>query len=192
MAAVRRRGDGAAGNGSLGAILYVDRTGTPWRCFPPRLRPVGSRCTVYEYFAAWQKDGAFVQLNGLLRRLVRETEGRAPSRAHAGWTPRAPKASADVPTAGQGIHAGKQIAAPYGPVGLCRWCGRHEAGGQARGRPDQESGAAAPAVEPRMTAADRREKPGAIVVGVDGSDSSKQPFAGPCEGRSASMVWRKR
>lgn len=32
--------------------------------------------TVYGYFAKWQKDGVFAQLNGLLRELVRRKEGR--------------------------------------------------------------------------------------------------------------------
>ncbi|MEU9404244.1 DUF317 domain-containing protein [Streptomyces sp. NPDC048281] len=32
--------------------------------------------TAYGYFAAWQKEGTFDRLNGLLRRLVREAEGR--------------------------------------------------------------------------------------------------------------------
>lgn len=32
--------------------------------------------TVYGYFAKRQKDGAFAQLNGLLRELVRQQEGQ--------------------------------------------------------------------------------------------------------------------
>lgn len=32
--------------------------------------------TVYGHFAAWSKEGIFDQLSGLLRRLVREAEGR--------------------------------------------------------------------------------------------------------------------
>ncbi|CAM5615755.1 Transposase OS=Streptomyces aurantiogriseus OX=66870 GN=GCM10010251_24970 PE=4 SV=1 [Streptomyces aurantiogriseus] len=44
-----------------------------WRCLPHDFAPWE---TVYRYFAAWQKEGVFDQLNGLLRRLVREAEGR--------------------------------------------------------------------------------------------------------------------
>ncbi|MFC5785590.1 transposase, partial [Streptomyces aureus] len=55
--------------GQMDAVLYVDRTGIPWRYVPHDFAPWE---TVYGYFAAWQKDGVFDQLNGLLRRLVRE------------------------------------------------------------------------------------------------------------------------
>ncbi|GGR62183.1 hypothetical protein GCM10010251_93690 [Streptomyces aurantiogriseus] len=57
----------------MDAILYVDRTGIPWRYLPHEFAPWE---TVYGHFAAWQKDGVFDQLNGLLRRLVGEAEGR--------------------------------------------------------------------------------------------------------------------
>jgi transposase len=57
----------------MDAILYVDRTGIAWRYLPHDFPPWE---TVYGYFAAWQKEGIFDQLNGLLRRLVREAEGR--------------------------------------------------------------------------------------------------------------------
>ncbi len=57
----------------MDAVLHVDRTGIPWRYLPHDFTPWE---TVYGYFAAWQKDGVFDQLNGLLRRLVREAAGR--------------------------------------------------------------------------------------------------------------------
>lgn len=57
----------------MDAILYVDRTGIPWRYLPHGFAPWE---TVYGYFAAWQKDGVSTQLNGLLRQLVRQAEGR--------------------------------------------------------------------------------------------------------------------
>jgi transposase len=57
----------------MDAIPYVDRTGIAWRYLPHDFPPWE---TVYYYFAAWQKEGLFDQLNGLLRRLVREAEGR--------------------------------------------------------------------------------------------------------------------
>jgi transposase len=57
----------------MDAILYVDRTGIPWRYLP---HDFALWETVYGYFVAWQKHGVFDQLNGLLRRLVRKAEGR--------------------------------------------------------------------------------------------------------------------
>ena len=50
----------------MNAILYVDRTGVQWRYLPHDFPPWE---TVYGYFAKWQKDGVFAQLNGLLRRV---------------------------------------------------------------------------------------------------------------------------
>src|SRR4051812_33693679 len=55
----------------MAALLYVARTGIPWRYLPHDFAPWE---TVYGYFAAWQKEGVFDRLNGLLRRLVREAE----------------------------------------------------------------------------------------------------------------------
>ncbi|GAA2463344.1 hypothetical protein GCM10010405_54780 [Streptomyces macrosporus] len=57
----------------LNAILCVDRTGAQWRYLPHDFPPWE---TVYGYFAKWQKDGVFAQLNGLLRELVRQ-QGRS-------------------------------------------------------------------------------------------------------------------
>jgi transposase len=38
----------------MNAILYVDRTGVPWRHLPHDFPPWA---TVYGYFATWQQDG---------------------------------------------------------------------------------------------------------------------------------------
>ncbi|MDQ0401476.1 transposase [Streptomyces sp. DSM 40167] len=57
----------------MNAILYVDRTGIPWRYLSHAFAPWEA---VYGYFATWQKEGVFDQLNGLLRRLARRAEGR--------------------------------------------------------------------------------------------------------------------
>ncbi|GII94751.1 hypothetical protein Ssi02_49820 [Sinosporangium siamense] len=59
----------------MNAVLYVDRTGIPWRYLPHEYPPWQ---TVYGYFAHWQKDGVLAQLNGLLRRLARIAAGRTP------------------------------------------------------------------------------------------------------------------
>ncbi|SOE25076.1 Putative transposase of IS4/5 family [Streptomyces sp. OK228] len=44
-----------------------------WRYLPHDFPPWES---VYGDFAKWQKDGVFAQLNGLLRELVRQKEGK--------------------------------------------------------------------------------------------------------------------
>ncbi len=56
-------------------LLYVARTGIPWRYLP---HDYPHWNTVYHYFARWEQDGIFEQLNALLRRRVREDEGRTP------------------------------------------------------------------------------------------------------------------
>jgi transposase len=57
----------------MNAILYVERTGVQWRYLPHDFTHWN---TVYGYFAKWADEGVFAQLNGLLRRLLREKEGR--------------------------------------------------------------------------------------------------------------------
>jgi transposase len=89
------------------AILYIDRTGIPWRYLPHDYPPWP---TVYGYFAHWQKDGVFTQLNGMLRRLVRTAEGRDPEPTACVIDAQSVKTSANVPAATQGIDAGKKIA----------------------------------------------------------------------------------
>jgi transposase len=56
----------------MNAILYVDRTGCQWAYLPHDFPP---HQTLYGYFAKWQTDGIFAQLNGL-RELVRQQEGK--------------------------------------------------------------------------------------------------------------------
>ncbi|MET9648390.1 IS5 family transposase [Streptomyces syringium] len=90
----------------MNAVLYVDRTGTPWRYLPhdfPHWR------TIYGYFAAWQQDGIFEQLAGLLRRLVREAEGRNAEPSACVPDSQTVKISANVHLADQGTDAGKRI-----------------------------------------------------------------------------------
>lgn len=57
----------------LDAVLYVNRTGIPWRYLP---HDYPHWNTVYAYFARWQKEGVFDQLDNLLRRQIRRREGR--------------------------------------------------------------------------------------------------------------------
>ncbi|WP_328879185.1 IS5 family transposase [Streptomyces sp. NBC_00299] len=90
----------------MNAILYVDRTGIPWRYLPHDFAPWA---TVYGYFAKWQQDGVFEQLTGLLRRLVREAEGRRAEPSACVLDSQTIKTSANVHLADQGTDAGKRI-----------------------------------------------------------------------------------
>ncbi len=62
--------------------------------------------TVYGYFAKWQKEGVFVQLNGLLRDLVRQREGRDGEPSACAIDAQSVKASTSVHASSQGIDAG--------------------------------------------------------------------------------------
>ncbi|WP_274565057.1 IS5 family transposase [Streptomyces spiramyceticus] len=90
----------------LNAILYVDRTGVQWRYLPHDFPPWE---TVYGYLAKWQKDGVFAQLNGLLRELVRQQEGRRADPSACVIDAQSVKTSTNVPAVSQGIDAGKRI-----------------------------------------------------------------------------------
>ncbi|MBJ6630384.1 IS5 family transposase [Streptomyces griseoincarnatus] len=91
----------------MDAILYVDRTGIPWRYLPHDFPP---HQTVYGYFAKWETDGIFDQLTGLLRRLVREREGRDAHPSACVLDSQSVKTSANVHLADQGYDAAKKIA----------------------------------------------------------------------------------
>jgi transposase len=105
----------------MDAILYVDRTGIPWRYLP---HDFAAWETVYGYFAAWQKEGIFDQLNGVLRHLVREAEGRDPEPSACVLDTQSIKTSANMPAAGQGIDTDKKISGIVDggliPEGRCR------------------------------------------------------------------------
>lgn len=65
--------------------------------------------SAYGYFARWQKDGIFAYLNGLLRELVREQEGRNIEPLACVIDAQSVKTSTSVPAASQGTDAGKKI-----------------------------------------------------------------------------------
>ncbi|MFB7618508.1 IS5 family transposase, partial [Kitasatospora sp. NPDC056181] len=65
--------------------------------------------TVYAYFAHWQRDGVFEQLNGLLRRLIRAAGGRSPEPTACIVDSQSIKTSTNVPAATQGVDAAKKI-----------------------------------------------------------------------------------
>lgn len=103
----------------MNAILYVDRTGMPWRYLPHDFPPWA---TAYGYFAKWQQDGVFEQLTGLLRRLVREAEGRGAQPSACVLDSQTVKTSADVHltdqarTPGNGSSAARATSAATPPA----------------------------------------------------------------------------
>ncbi|MEU9609733.1 IS5 family transposase [Streptomyces sp. NPDC048057] len=90
----------------MNAILYVDRTGVQWRYLPHDFPHWNS---VYGYFAKWQKDGIFTQLNGLLRELVREREGRNAEPSACVIDAQSVKTSTSVPATSQGTDNANKI-----------------------------------------------------------------------------------
>ena len=60
----------------VNTILYVFRSGSPWRLLPKCFPPHG---TVYRYFAAWRDDGLWARINHHLLMAAREADGRAAS-----------------------------------------------------------------------------------------------------------------
>jgi transposase len=57
----------------VNALLYITRSGCPWRMMPKDLPPWR---IVYWYFMLWKKDGTIDRLHDLLRGDVRVAEGR--------------------------------------------------------------------------------------------------------------------
>ncbi|WAU82262.1 IS5 family transposase [Streptomyces sp. Qhu-G9] len=90
----------------MDAILYVDRTGVQWRCLPHDFPHWN---TVYGYFTKWQQEGVFAQLNGLLRQLLRQKEGRESEPSACVIDAQSVKTSSSVHASSQGIDAGKKI-----------------------------------------------------------------------------------
>ncbi|MDX2565517.1 IS5 family transposase, partial [Streptomyces sp. TX20-6-3] len=90
----------------MDAILYVDRTGVQWRYLPHDFPHWN---TVYGYFAKWADEGVFAQLNGLLRQLLREKEGRNGEPSACVIDAQSVKTSTSVPASSQGVDAGKKI-----------------------------------------------------------------------------------
>ena len=88
------------------AILYINRTGIAWRYMPHDLPPWQ---TVYWYFKTWTTDGIFTDLNYRLNGLVRTKTGRQAEPSASIMDSQSIKTSTNVPTATQGIDAGKRI-----------------------------------------------------------------------------------
>ena len=60
----------------VNAILYVLRSGCPWRMLPKEFPP---RSTIQRYFAAWRDGGLWMRINRHLLMAVREAAGREAS-----------------------------------------------------------------------------------------------------------------
>ena len=60
----------------IDGILYVLRSGCPWRMIPHDLPPWS---TVWGYFRRWRNDGTWEGIHDALRPRVREAEGREPT-----------------------------------------------------------------------------------------------------------------
>jgi transposase len=89
------------------AILYLNRTGIPWKYLPHDFPPHG---TVYSYYAAWRDEGIFARLGYELTGLARVKEGREPEPTAAVIDTQSIKTSTNVPLTSQGTDAGKKIA----------------------------------------------------------------------------------
>jgi transposase len=90
----------------MNAILYVDRTGIPWRYLPHDFPP---HQTVYGYFARWEADGIFDQLTGPLRGKVRQAEDRTSEPSACLIDSQSIKTSATVHLSSQGTDPAKKI-----------------------------------------------------------------------------------
>lgn len=51
------------------AVLWVTRTGTPWRDLPAEF---GKWQTAYHYFSRWRDEGTFAAVNGRLQSMLAE------------------------------------------------------------------------------------------------------------------------
>ena len=64
----------------VNAILYILRSGCPWRILPKDFEP---RSTVQRYFYTWRDDGVWESINHDLRTAVRKRPGARPARRPA-------------------------------------------------------------------------------------------------------------
>src|SRR6266699_2516205 len=89
----------------VNAMLYVLRSGCPWRLLPHEFPACG---TVYYYFRKWQREGIWDQLLHTLRRQVRSKQGRDEEPSAAIIDSQSIKTSA-VRGPEKGYDAGKKI-----------------------------------------------------------------------------------
>jgi len=89
----------------VNAILYVLRSGCPWRLLPHDLPAWG---TVYWYFGRWRREGLWDQVLQALRKQVRIQQGRDPEPSAAIIDSQSIKTSA-VRGPEKGFDSGKKI-----------------------------------------------------------------------------------
>ena len=85
----------------VNAMLYLLRTGCPWRHLPHDLPPWG---TVWAYFRRWRDDGTLERLHDERRTRVRQADGRDPHPSAACLD------SQSIKTAEKGGRAGTTLA----------------------------------------------------------------------------------
>lgn len=90
----------------MDVILFLNRTGVPWRYLPHDFPP---HTTVFSYFSDWTADGTIEKLGVRLHRLVREQEGRTAEPTACVIDAQSVKTAPSVPTDTQGTDAGKKI-----------------------------------------------------------------------------------
>lgn len=88
------------------AIVYVNRTGIPWKYLPHNFPSHG---TVYAYYAAWRDEGIFAQLNYELTGLARVKEGHKPEPTASVIDTQSVKTSSNVPLTSQGTDTAEKI-----------------------------------------------------------------------------------
>jgi len=98
----------------VNAMVYVLRSGCPWRLLPHEFPAWG---TVYYYFRRWQREGVWEQILQALRMQVRQQEGRNAQPSAAIIDSQSIKTSA-VRGPQKGYDAGKKnLGAQAAPVG---------------------------------------------------------------------------
>jgi len=90
----------------MNALLYLNRTGVPWRYLPHDFPP---HTTLFSCFSAWTADGTIEKLGVRLHGLVREQLGRAAEPTACVIDAQSVKTATSVPTATQGTDVGKKI-----------------------------------------------------------------------------------
>lgn len=84
------------------ALLYINRTGSPWKYLPHDFPNHGA---VYAYYAAWRDEGILTQLNYDLTGLARVKEGRKPEPTASVIDTQRVKTSTNGPLTSQGTDA---------------------------------------------------------------------------------------
>ena len=85
----------------VNAILYLLRSGCPWRMLPTEFPP---RSTVQRYFYAWRDDATWQRINHHLLMAVREAEGREACPSHLFHLSQKPWNFASPPDTLSGMH----------------------------------------------------------------------------------------